>query len=76
MLQPAQPSGVFICRAPCCFPYAVARVAEFLAEHLSWSAFRDKRAGLRRVAENDPDSDLYAESRDADAVIRYMRAHS
>jgi hypothetical protein len=57
-------------------PYAAARVAEFLAEHLSWSAFWDKRSGVWRVAENDPDSDLYAESRDAEAVIRYMSAHS
>jgi hypothetical protein len=57
-------------------PYAAARVAEFPAEHLSWSAFWDKRSGVWRVAENDPDSDLYAESRDADTVIRYMRAHS
>jgi len=39
-------------------PYAAAMVAEFLAEHLSWSAFWDKRAGVWRVAENDPDSDL------------------
>jgi hypothetical protein len=44
-------------------PYAAARVA-------------DKRAGVWRVAENDPDSDLYAESPDAEAVIRYMSAHS
>jgi hypothetical protein len=57
-------------------PYAAAKVAEFLAEYLSWSAFWDKRNGMWRVAENDPDSDLYAESRDADVVIRYMRAHS
>jgi hypothetical protein len=28
------------------------------------------------VAEDDPDSDLYAESRDADTVIGYIRAHS
>jgi hypothetical protein len=27
------------------------------------------------VAEDDPGSDLYAASRDADVVIRYMRAH-
>jgi hypothetical protein len=57
-------------------PYAAARVAAFLAEHLSWSAFPDKRHGVWRVSENDPDSDLDAESRDADTVIRYMRAHS
>jgi hypothetical protein len=36
----------------------------------------DKRYGLWRVAEDDPHSDLYAESRNADVVIRYMRAHS
>ena len=57
-------------------PYAAARVAAFLAEHLSWSAFWDKRHGVWRVSENGPDSDLYAESRDAEAVIRYMSAHS
>jgi hypothetical protein len=56
--------------------YAAARIAEFLAEHLSWSAFWDKRDAVWRVAENDPDSDLYAASRDADVVIRYMSANS
>jgi hypothetical protein len=57
-------------------PYAAARLAAFLEDHLSWSAWWDKRYGLWRVAEDDPDSDLYAESRDADVVIRYIRAHS
>ena len=57
-------------------PYAAARIAAFLAEHLSWSAFWDKRHGVWRVSENDPDSELYAVSRDADAVIRYMTANS
>lgn len=45
-------------------------------DHLSWSAWWDKQYGLWRVAEDDPDSDLYAESRDADVVIRYMRSHT
>ena len=49
-------------------PYAAARIAAFLDDHLSWSAYWDKRYGLWRVAEDDPDSDLYAESRDADVV--------
>jgi hypothetical protein len=57
-------------------PYAAARIAAFLGDHLSWSAWWDKRYGLWRVAEDDIDSDLYAESRDADVVIRYVRAHS
>jgi hypothetical protein len=57
-------------------PYAAARIAAFLEDHLSWSAFWDKQNGLWRVAEDDPESDLYAESRDADVVIRSMRAHS
>ena len=57
-------------------PYAAARIAAFLEDHLSWSAFWDKQSALWRVAEDDPDSDLYAESRDADMVIRYMRANS
>jgi hypothetical protein len=53
-------------------PYAAERLAAFLDDHLSWSAFWDKQSGLWRVAEDDPDSDLYVESRDADAVIRYI----
>ena len=57
-------------------PYAAARIAAFLEDHLSWSAFWDKQSALWRVAEDDLDSDLYAESRDADVVIRYMRANS
>jgi hypothetical protein len=57
-------------------PYAAARIAAFLDDHVSWSAWWDKNEGLWRVAEDDIDSDLYAESRDADMVIRYMRAHS
>jgi hypothetical protein len=56
--------------------YAAAQIADFLAGHLSWSAFWDKRYGLWRVTEDNPDSDLYAESRDANTVIKYMRAHS
>ena len=35
-------------------PYAAARIAAFLAEHLSWTAFWDKRYGVWRVSENDP----------------------
>ncbi len=47
-------------------PYAAARIAAFLDDHLSWSAYWDKHYGLWRVAEDDPGSDLYAESRDAE----------
>jgi hypothetical protein len=57
-------------------PYAAARIAAFLDYYLSWSAWWDKHSGLWRVAEDDTDSDLYAESQDADVVIRYMRQHS
>jgi hypothetical protein len=57
-------------------PYAAARVAAFLAEHLSWSAFWDKREGVWRVSEDDPESELYAVSRDADTVILYMTANT
>jgi hypothetical protein len=57
-------------------PYAAASIAAFLDKHLCWTAFWDKNYRVWRVAENDPDSDLYAESRDADAVIKYMSAHS
>jgi hypothetical protein len=57
-------------------PYAAARITAFLQQHVCWSAFWDKKHGVWRVAENDPDSDLYAESSDADTVISYMAAHS
>ena len=57
-------------------PYAAARIAAFLDRNLCWTAFWDKSYRVWRVAENDPDSDLYAESRDADTVITYMAAHS
>jgi hypothetical protein len=57
-------------------PCAAARIAAFLAEHLCWSAFWDKRAGVWRVSQDDPDCDLYAESADADTVIRYMTTHT
>jgi hypothetical protein len=57
-------------------PHAAARIAAFLDRHLCWTAFWDKNYLVWRVAENDPDSDLYAESHDADTVIKYMAAHS
>lgn len=57
-------------------PYATARITAFLVGHPCWAVFWDKRFGLWRVAENDPDSDLYAASRDAETVIAYMTAHS
>jgi len=57
-------------------PEEAARVTRFLQDHLQWSACWDKRHGLWRVAEDDPDSDLYAESQDAETVISYIAAHS
>ena len=56
-------------------PEAAAGITAFLSEHPCWSAFWDKQEGIWRVAEDDPDSDLYAESPDANAVIAYMKAH-
>ena len=49
-----------------------ARVSCFLADQPRWSVFWDKKHGLWRVAEDDPDSDLYAESSDADAYDRLV----
>jgi hypothetical protein len=57
-------------------PSAIAQLASFLQQHQWWSAFWDKEYGVWRVAEDDPDSTLYAESADADEVLRYMTAHS
>jgi hypothetical protein len=57
-------------------PGHAAQITRLLTGHPRWSAFWDKRYGLWRVAEDDPDSDLYAEAADADTVIRYVTAHS
>jgi hypothetical protein len=53
-----------------------ARLISFLQGHPRWSAFWDKAYGVWRVAEDDPDSSLYAESRDLDTVISYITTHS
>ena len=50
------------------------RIAAFLDEHAGWSAFWDRRYGVWRVSEDDPDSELYTEDADAGRVIGYMRA--
>ncbi len=57
-------------------PGDALRIAAFTAGHAGWPAFWDKRHGVWRVAEDDPHSDLYAESADADGVLEYMAAHS
>ena len=57
-------------------PEAAARIIRALHDHPGWSAFWDKRDRVWRVADDDPDSGLYAESSDADTVIGYIRAHS
>jgi hypothetical protein len=57
-------------------PEEASRITSFLQRHQRWSAFWDKRHGVWRVAEDDPDSDLYAESSDVDTVIGYITAHS
>ncbi len=53
-------------------PAQAARITSFLRDHPRWSVFWDKRYGLWRAAEDDPDSDLYAEAGNADTVIQYM----
>jgi hypothetical protein len=51
-----------------------ARLTRFLQDRPRWSVFWDKKYGVWHAAEDDPDSALYAESRDADTVIRYIAA--
>lgn len=55
-------------------PADAARIIRFLQDHPRWSAYWDKKHGVWRVAEDDPDSDLYAESSDAGTVIGYIIA--
>jgi hypothetical protein len=57
-------------------PAAAARLIGVLRDHPCWSVFWDKAYRVWRVADDDPDSGLYAESSDADAVIGYIQAHS
>ena len=46
---------------------AIRAVSAFVREHPCWTAFWDKRHGVWRVTQDDPDSDLYAEAADAEA---------
>ena len=39
-------------------PTATLAVTAFVREHPCWTAFWDKRHGLWRVTQDDPDSDL------------------
>jgi hypothetical protein len=57
-------------------PEDAAQIAGFLREHPSWTAFWDKREGLWRVTEDDPDSALYAASSDTGTVIAFMAEHA
>ena len=56
-------------------PEAAARVLRVVCEHPCWSVFWDKRFGVWRAADDDPDSDLYATG-DADTVISYIQANA
>ena len=47
-----------------------------LREHQQWSVFWDPKYHLWRAAEDDPNSDLYAESPDAATIMRYITARS
>jgi len=57
-------------------PEDTALFTDVLREHQQWSVFWDPKYRLWRAAEDDPDSELYAESADAATVIRYIATHS
>jgi hypothetical protein len=57
-------------------PEDVARMIGLLREHPQWSVFWDPKYHLWRTAEDEPDSDLYAESPDAATITEYITAHS
>jgi hypothetical protein len=71
---PAQGARQAPAARPC--PEDAARIAGFVRAHPSWSVFWDKQWGLWRVAEDDPNSSLYAASADASIVIGYMTRHT
>jgi hypothetical protein len=57
-------------------PEDVAQMTALLREYQHWSVFWDPKYRLWRAAEDDPDSDLYAESPNAAAIVGYIAAHS
>ena len=57
-------------------PEDAVRISGIVREHQQWSVFWDPKYRLWRAAEDDPDSDLYAESSDADTVMGYITAHA
>ena len=57
-------------------PEDVARMTGLLREYQQWSVFWDPKYDLWRAAEDNPDSDLYAENPDAATIMRYITAHS
>jgi hypothetical protein len=57
-------------------PGVAARLISVLHDHPCWSVFWDKAYRVWRVADDDPDSELYTESSDADTVIAYIQAHA
>jgi hypothetical protein len=58
-------------------PGEASRITRVLQDYPGWSASRDKKHGVWRVAEDDPDSDSdrYAQSADAATVIGFITAH-
>lgn len=61
---------------PALAPEAAARLSHILHNHHCWSIFWDKKYRVWRVTEDDPDSVLYAEDPNLDAVINYITAHA
>ncbi len=55
-------------------PDETRRLIDFMQQYPHWSVFYDKRHRLWRAAEDDPDSDLYAEASNVDTVIGYITA--
>ena len=57
-------------------PDDALRIAGFFGAHLGWSVFWDKRHGVWRASEDDPNSELYEENADAKSVIAYVTTHT
>jgi len=57
-------------------PHDIVRMTCLLREHQRWSLVWDPKYHLWRTTEDDPDSDLYAESPDAATVMGYITTHS
>jgi hypothetical protein len=74
--RPGSARSALAARATIPSPEQAELVTAVLQDYPGWSVFWDKRHHVWRAAEDDPGSELYAESSDVQAIIGYITARS